>query len=30
VSGRNLQCEPVSGVNFREECHWSHACKSFK
>jgi hypothetical protein len=30
VFGRNLQCNPVRGVNFREECHWSHACKSFK
>jgi hypothetical protein len=26
VFGRNLQCEPVRGVNFREECHWSHTC----
>jgi hypothetical protein len=32
-----LQCldgiyrgEPVRGVNSREECHWLHACKSFK
>jgi hypothetical protein len=25
VIGRNLQCQPVRGVNFREECHWSHA-----
>jgi hypothetical protein len=24
--GRNLQCKPVRGVNFREECRWSHAC----
>jgi hypothetical protein len=30
VFGRNLQCKPVRGVNSREECHWSHACKSFK
>jgi hypothetical protein len=30
VFERNLQCEPVSGVNTGEECHWSHACKSFK
>jgi hypothetical protein len=30
VFGRNLQCKPVRGVNFREECHWSHAWKSFK
>jgi hypothetical protein len=31
VFGRNLQCKPViRGVNTREECHWSHACKSFK
>jgi hypothetical protein len=30
VSGRNLQCQPVRGVNFREECHWiprMFACK---
>jgi hypothetical protein len=26
VFGPNLQCKPVRGVNFREECHWSHAC----
>jgi hypothetical protein len=26
VFGRNLQRKPVRGVNFREECHWSHAC----
>jgi hypothetical protein len=26
VFGRSLQCQPVRGVNFREECHWSHAC----
>jgi hypothetical protein len=26
VFGRKLQCELVRGVNFREECHWSHAC----
>jgi hypothetical protein len=26
VFGRKLQCQPVRGVNFREECHWSHAC----
>jgi hypothetical protein len=26
VFRRNLQCQPVRGVNFREECHWSHAC----
>jgi hypothetical protein len=26
VFGRNLQCQPVRGVNFRDECHWSHAC----
>jgi hypothetical protein len=30
VFGRNLQCQPVRGANTREECHWSHACKSFK
>jgi hypothetical protein len=30
VFGRNLQCQPVRRVNIREECHWSHACKSFK
>jgi hypothetical protein len=23
---RNLQCQPIRGVNTREECHWSHAC----
>jgi hypothetical protein len=28
--GRNLQCQPVRGVNTREECHWSHACQRFK
>jgi hypothetical protein len=27
--GRNVQCQPVRGVHTREECHWSHACKSF-
>jgi hypothetical protein len=26
VFGPNLQCKPVKGVNFRDECHWSHAC----
>jgi hypothetical protein len=26
VFGRNLQCQPVRGVDSREECHWSHAC----
>jgi hypothetical protein len=30
VFGRNLQCESVSGVDTREDCRWSHACKSFK
>jgi hypothetical protein len=30
VFERNLQCQPVRGVNTREECHWSHTCKSFK
>jgi hypothetical protein len=30
VFGRNLQCQPVRGVNTREECHWPHACKSFQ
>jgi hypothetical protein len=30
VFRRNLQCQPVRGVNIREECHWLHACKSFK
>jgi hypothetical protein len=30
VFGRNLQCGPVRGANAREECRWSHACKSFK
>jgi hypothetical protein len=29
VFRRNLQCEPV-GKWTREECQWSHACKSFK
>jgi len=23
--GRDLQCQPVRGVNIREGCHWSHA-----
>jgi hypothetical protein len=26
VFERNLQCQPVRGVDTREECHWSHAC----
>jgi hypothetical protein len=26
VFGRNLQCQQVRGVDFREECHWAHAC----
>jgi hypothetical protein len=30
VFGRNLQCELVRKVDTREECHWSHAYKSFK
>jgi hypothetical protein len=30
VFERNLQYQPVRGVDSREECHWSHACKSFK
>jgi hypothetical protein len=30
VFRRKLQCQPVRGVNTRDECHWSHACKSFK
>jgi hypothetical protein len=30
VFGQNLQGQPVRGVNTQEECHWSHACKSFK
>jgi hypothetical protein len=30
VFGRNLRCQPVRGVNTRDECHWAHACKSFK
>jgi hypothetical protein len=30
VLRQNSQCQLVIGVNFREECHWSHACKSFK
>ena len=25
VFGRNLPCQPVSGVNTREAYHWSHA-----
>jgi hypothetical protein len=29
VFERNLQCQPVRAVDTREECHWSHACKSF-
>jgi hypothetical protein len=28
--GRNLQCQPVRGVNTREEWHWSHAWQRFK
>jgi hypothetical protein len=27
VFGRNLQCKPVRGVNFLEECHWILAYK---
>jgi hypothetical protein len=30
VFGRNLHCELVRNEDTREECHWSHACKSFK
>jgi hypothetical protein len=30
VFARSLSCEPVRKVGTREECHWSHACKSFK
>jgi hypothetical protein len=30
IFGRNLQCQPVKGVNTREECHWSHAWQRFK
>jgi hypothetical protein len=30
VFGRNLQCQMVSGVNTREECHRSHAWQRFK
>jgi hypothetical protein len=30
VCGRNLQCQPVRGGYAREECRWSHACKSVK
>jgi hypothetical protein len=26
VFRRNLQCQPVGGVDTREECYWSHAC----
>jgi hypothetical protein len=26
VLGHNLQCQPVRGVNTREECHRPHAC----
>jgi hypothetical protein len=29
VFRRNLQCKPVRGVNFREDCHVSHAGPSF-
>jgi hypothetical protein len=28
--GRNLQCQPVRGVNIREEFYWSHAWQRFK
>jgi hypothetical protein len=27
---QNLQCQPVRGVNTREEWHWSHAWQRFK
>jgi hypothetical protein len=30
VLRRSLRCQPVRGVNTREECHRAHACKSFK
>jgi hypothetical protein len=30
VFGRNLQCKPVRGANFREACHRSHAWQRFK
>jgi hypothetical protein len=30
VFGRISHCKQVRGVNFRVECHWSHACKSFR
>jgi hypothetical protein len=30
VFGPNLQCQPVRGMNTREECQWSHACQRFK
>jgi hypothetical protein len=30
VFGRNSQCQPVRGVDTREECHWSHAWQSSK
>jgi hypothetical protein len=30
VFERNLRYQPVRGVDSLEECHWSHACKSFK
>jgi hypothetical protein len=26
----NFQCQLVRKANTREECHWAHACKSFK
>jgi hypothetical protein len=29
VFGRNLPCQPVRGVNTREERHWSHAWQRF-
>jgi hypothetical protein len=30
VFGRSLRCQPINGVDTREEWHWSQACKSFK
>jgi hypothetical protein len=30
VFERSLQYQPVRGVDFQEECYWSHARKSFK
>jgi hypothetical protein len=30
VVGHNLQCQPVRGVDTRQDCYWSHAWKNFK